>query len=242
MYWTGHGPENNVDLQPGSVLRTTPIGSPGGLGSRALRMMTMKPSIVAGGPALLVTVMCVAFGVAGADAPKGAERAACVACLEVCRVPLSYDDTLLEESTDSYTPAAPREIATTAAIAMAAKLKSIHREYTAGHFGRAYEAHAGEIEGLTAKQAPEHATSAEIAALKRVRTALYADAVVALQADATSGRSQKLAAAYRARAAVLDGVLQSMSAPQQMRAAERLAVCEVLSAYKDEQTVGAEAR
>jgi hypothetical protein len=187
-----------------------------------------------GGFALCAAVMCAAFGADGTDAPQEAARWPCEACLHVCQIPLSHDDSLLDESTDSYTPAAARGIATAAAVDMAAKLKDIYRDYRAGRFGQAYEANARAIESLTNKQTQDRPTSSEIDSLKRVRTALYADTVVALQAQATSPRSQKLAAAYLARAAVLDGVIKSASARQQMRASERLAVCEVLSAYKDE--------
>jgi hypothetical protein len=194
----------------------------------------MKPLIGAGALALCAWVMCAALGAQGTEAPPGTARWPCEACLEVCQVPLSYDDALLDETTDSYTPVAARGIATAAAVDMAARLKAISREYSAGHFGRVYEANARAIESLAKKQSQDRPTSAEIDSLKRVRTALYADTVIALQAHATGPESQKLAAAYAARAAVLDGVISSMSARQQMRASERLAVCEVLSAYKDE--------
>jgi hypothetical protein len=194
----------------------------------------MKLLIGAGGLTLCATLMCAALGAEGTDAPQGTTRWPCDACLDVCQAPLSYDDSLLDESTDSYTPAAARVIATGAAVDMAAKLKGISRECRAGHFGRVYEANARAIESLAKRESRDRPTSAEIDSLKRVRTALYADTVVALQAQATGPQPEKLAAAYAARAAVLDGVLRSMSARQQMRTSERLAVCEVLSAYKDE--------
>jgi hypothetical protein len=194
----------------------------------------MKFSIGLGGLTLCATVIWALLGAEGMDAPKAAERTSCKACMEVCQAPLSYDDSLLDDSTDRYLSEATRGVATAAAIGMAAKLKDIYREYRAGHFGGAYEAHAATIESLSKKQARDGADSAEIESLKRVRTALYTDAVVALQASAARPRSQRLAAALQARAAVLDGVIASMAARQQMRAAERLAVCEVLAAYKDE--------
>ena len=194
----------------------------------------MKPLIRVGGLALCATLMSAGLGAQGTDAPQGTARWSCDACLDVCQVPLSYDDSLLDETTDSYTPAAARVIATAAAVDMAAKLTSISRDYRAGHFGRVYEANARAIESLAKRESRDRPTSAEIDALKRVRTALYADTVVALQAHAAGARSQKLVAAYAARAAVLDGVIRSMSARQQMRTSERLAVCEVLSADKDE--------
>ena len=192
----------------------------------------MRHRIETGGLVLCATVMCAALAAQDVDAPKGAASALCDACLDVCTVPLSYEDDVLDESTDSYMPAAPREVATAAAIDMAAKLKSVYREYKAGHFGRVYEAHAGDIETLARRQSQgDHVESAEIRSLKRVRTALYADTVVGLRAIAAAPHSQEFLAAYRARVAVLDGVLSSLSASQQMRAAERLAVCEVLAAY-----------
>jgi hypothetical protein len=194
----------------------------------------MRPSTRACSVAVFAALICATLGAEGANAPQAAAPWPCAACLEVCQVPLSYEDALLEESTDSYTPAAARVIATAAAVDMAAKMEAIYREYTAGHFGRAYVANARAMASLVRKEAQDRPTSAEIDALKRVRTALYADTVVALQASASGPQSNKLAAAYAARAAVLDGVLRSLSARQQMRAAERLAVCEVLSAYSDE--------
>jgi hypothetical protein len=59
---------------------------------------------------------------------------------------------------------------------------------------------------------------------------LYADTVVGLRAIAADSRAEGFLAAYRARKAILDGVLVSLAASQQMRAAERVAVCEVLAA------------
>jgi hypothetical protein len=189
----------------------------------------MKPWTVVAVLALCATVTCATLV---AEEAQGATLASCTAYLTVCEVPLSYDDSLLDESTDNYLAAPAREIAASAAIAMAAKLKRIHGECQAGHFARLYEANAADVEGLASKQPQDHATSAEIRALKRVRTALYADAVVVLQAAAVGKQSPGFTAAYESRRAVLDGVITSMSAPQQMRAAERLAVCEVLLAYK----------
>jgi hypothetical protein len=113
---------------------------------------------------------------------------------------------------------------------MAVRLESLHRDYKGGHFGAAYQARAGDIESLASKQAgSDRPASAEIRSLKRVRTALYADTVVQLRALAREPPSQDFLAAYQARVAVLDGVLDSLSATQQMRAAERLAVCDVLA-------------
>jgi hypothetical protein len=194
----------------------------------------MRHRMETGGLALCATVMAATLAAQGAGAPKAAVGPLCDACLEVCSVPLSYEDDVLDESTDSYVPAAPREIATAAAIEMATRLKGIYGQYKAGHFGRAYEVHAGDIESLARKQAQvDHATSAEIRALRRVRTALYADTVVGLRSlPAAASPPQELLAAYRAREAVLDGVLASMAASPQMRAAERLAVCEVLAAHR----------
>jgi hypothetical protein len=192
----------------------------------------VKPWIVVVGLAFCATVTCAALGAEGPNAAKGATDASCTACLAVCEVPLSYDDSVLDESTDSYLAAPAREIATTAAIDMAAKLKRAHGECRAGYFARLYEAQAADVESLASRQPQDHATSAEIRALKRARTALYADAVVLLQASAVDAQSSMFTAAYESRRAVLDGVITSMSAPQQMRAVERLAVCEVLSAYK----------
>jgi hypothetical protein len=194
----------------------------------------MRPLAATAGLALCAAVSWAALGADATDAPQGTARWPCDACLEACQAPLSYEDSLLDESTASYTPAPARAIATAAAIDMAAKLKGIQREHRAGHFGRVYEANAGAIESLAKKQSQDRPTSAEIDALKRVRTALYADTIVALRAGAAGLQAPKLTAAYRARAAVLDGVIRSMSAPQQMRAAERLAVCEVVSACKAE--------
>jgi len=194
--------------------------------------MTKRP-FGAGILLLVATLMGAILGAEEEASPRAA-RAPCGARTEVCRTPLSYDDSLLDESTDRYLPAAAREVATAAAIELAAKLKDVHRECNAGHFGRVYATYAEAIESLAKRQAQDDAASVEIDALKRVRTALYADTVVTLQAGATGARSQKVALAYKARAAVLDGVIKSMEARQQMRAAERLAVCEVLSASKDE--------
>ncbi len=193
----------------------------------------MRHRIETGGLALCATVMCAALAAQDADTQTGPAFGLCEACLEVCSLPLSCEDAVLDGSTDSYMPPAPREVATAAAISLAAKLKSIYGEYQAGHFGRVYEAHARDIESLAARQPKtEHATSAEIRSLKRVRAALYADTAVGLQALARAAPSPEYLAAYQAREAVLDGVISSLSAMQQMRAAERLAVCEVLSAYQ----------
>ena len=193
----------------------------------------MKTLFGAGSLVLVATLMGATLG-AEEETSKGAARAPCGACMDVCRPPLSYDDSLLDESTDRYLPAAARAVATAAAIDMASKLKDIYREYRAGHFGPVYATYAEAIETLVKKQPQDDAASVEVDALKRVRTALYADTVVALQTGAMGAPSRKFAVAYKARAAVLEGVIKSMEARQQMRAAERLAVCEVLAASKDE--------
>ena len=192
----------------------------------------MRPVTRTGGATLCATLLCAALGAQGADAPKRAGSPLCDACLEVCERPLSYEDSALDDSTDSYLLAAARGVSKAAAIEMAVKLRSIHGEYRAGHFGRAYEANTAAIESLAAKPAEENASSAEIRSLKIVRAALYADTIVGLEAAAASPPSQKFLAAHAARKAVLDSVISSMAARQQMRAAERLAVCEVLAAYK----------
>ena len=194
----------------------------------------MKPMIRTGGLTLCATLMCAALGAQGTDAPKRAASPLCDACLEVCELPLSHEDSVLDDSTDSYLLAAARGVAKAAAIDMAVKLSGIYREYKAGHFGPAYEAHAAAIESLATKPTEGRAASAEIRALKSVRAALYADTVVGLQAAAKGSPSQSFVAAYQSRKAVLDSVISSMAAQQQMRAAERLAVCEVLAAYKDD--------
>jgi len=192
----------------------------------------MKPVTLTGGLTLWVALMCAALAGQDTQATKPAPSPLCDACLKVCEPPLSHDDSLLNESTDSYMPVAAREVSQAAAIDLAAKLRGISREYKGGHFGRAYEAHAAEIDSLATKPAGEHASSAEIRSLKAVRAALYADAVVGLEAAAADSPSPKFLAAYTARKAVLDGVVSSLAARQQMRAAERQAVCEVLAAYK----------
>jgi len=193
----------------------------------------MRHRIATGGLALCATAICAALGAQDGDTPKGTAGGPCQASLEVCNLPLSCEDGVLDGSTDSYMPPAPREVATAAAIGLAARLKSIYGECQAGHFGRVYEAHARDIESLAVRQPKtEHATSAEIRSLKRVRAALYADTVVELRALAGAAPSPEYLAAYQAREAVLDGVVSSLSAIQQMRAAERLAVCEVLAAYE----------
>jgi hypothetical protein len=183
------------------------------------------------GLALCATLTCAALAAQGAQAPMGATTELCDACVEVCTLPLSLEDDVLDEATDSYTPDAAREIATAAAIEMASRLKDIYREYRVGHYGRAYEVYAADIESLARKLKGDRATSAEIRSLKRVRTALYADTVVGLRAAGARSRSQEFLAVFGPREAVLDGVLVSLFASQQMRAAERLAVCEVLAAY-----------
>jgi hypothetical protein len=181
---------------------------------------------------LCATLIGAALAAQGTEAPPATTAGPCNACLEVCRLPLSYEDSVLDESTDSYMLPAARQISTAAAIAMAARLNEIHREYKAGHFGRAFESNAAAIESLARKQAQERATSAEIRSLKSVRAALYADTAVGLQAAAKGSRSAGFVAGYQARSAVLDSLVTSLSAAQPMRAAERLAVCEVLSAYE----------
>jgi hypothetical protein len=194
----------------------------------------MKLSTRAGSLALYGMILCATSSAQETTAPSDSARTMCDACLEVCAAPLNYDDSLLDESTDNYMPEAAREIATAAAIEMADKLMQIHRVQQAGHFGRTYEANAGAIESLADKQSRDLVTSEEIRSLKRVRTALYADTVVGLKAAAKGSQSQKFIAAYKTREAILDGVIRSLKAPQQMRAAERLAVCAALSAYTDE--------
>ncbi len=194
----------------------------------------MTSPTTVGGLALCAALMCAVLGGKGADASKDASLAPCAACLDVCKLPLNYADSLLDESTDRYLPTAARGAATAAAIELAAKLRDIHREYKAGHFGPVYATYAEAVENLARKQPQDDAASVEIDALKRVRTALYADTVVTLQAGAAGTQSQKFAVAYRAKAALLGGVIKSVEARQQMRAAERLAVCEVLSASKDQ--------
>jgi hypothetical protein len=194
----------------------------------------MNPVIRAGGVALCATLLCVALGAQGTQAPKPVASPLCDACLEVCERPLSHEDSVLDDSTDSYVPAPARGVARAAAIDMAVRLRDTYREYQAGHFGQAYEAHAAAIESLAAKPAEGRASSAEIRSLKSVRAALYADTVVGLQAAAKDSPSQSFVTAYQARKAVLNSVITNMSARQQMRAAERLAVCEVLAAYKDD--------
>lgn len=184
--------------------------------------------------ALCATLIGGVLGAQGTDAPKRAAGPLCDACLHVCEPPLSYEDSVLDESTDSYMPAATREVPKAAVIAMAARLKSIHAEYQAGHFGRAYASQAAAIESLAAKPAEDRASSAEIRALKSVRAALYADTIAGLQAAAKGSPSPAFVAAYQSRKTVLDSVVSSLAAPQQMRAAERLAVCEVLSAYRND--------
>ena len=192
----------------------------------------MKPLTRTSCVALCATLMCATLGGQGTDAPKRAASPLCDACLEVCERPLSHEDSVLDDSTDSYMLVAARRVAKAAAIDMAVKLSGIYREYRAGHFGRAYEAHAAAIESLATKPAEARASSAEIRSLKSVRAALYADTVVGLQAVAKGSPSEGFVAAYQSRKAVLDSVISSMAAQQQMRAAERLAVCEVLAAYK----------
>jgi len=192
----------------------------------------MKPATRTGAIALCATLICAAPGAQGTDAPKPAASPLCDACLEVCEPPLSYEDSLLDDTTDSYLLAAARGVSKAAAIDMAVKLSSIYRECRAGHFGRAYESNAAAIESLAAKPAQEHASSAEIRSLKSVRAALYADTIVKLEAAASGSPSQKFLTAHAARKPVLDSVISSMPARQQMRAAERLAVCEVLVAYQ----------
>jgi hypothetical protein len=193
----------------------------------------MRHRMEKGGLAFCATLMCGALGAQDAETPKGPAGTVCEVCLEVCDLPLSHEDDVLDESTDSYMPPAARRIATDAAIDMAAKLKSIYGEYQGGYFGREYEAHSKDIESLAGRSSEtEHATSAEIRSLKRVRTALYADTVTGLQAFGKATPSPEFVAAYQATEGVLDGVLRNLSALQQMRAAERLAVCEMLAAYK----------
>jgi hypothetical protein len=193
----------------------------------------MRRATRTAGVTLGATLMCAALGAQGTDAPKGAASPLCSACLEVCERPLSYEDSVLDDSTDSYMLAAARGVSKAAAIDMAARLKSIYGEYKAGYFGRAYEANAAAIESLVTKPAEGQASSAEIRALKTVRAALYADTIVGLEAAAAGSPSQKFLTAHAARKAVLDSTISGMAARQQMRAAERLAVCEVLAAYKD---------
>jgi hypothetical protein len=194
----------------------------------------MKPVTLTGGLTLWATLMCAALAGQDTQAPKAAANPLCDACLEVCERPLNYEDSVLDESTDSYMLAAARAVSKAAAIEMAVKLSDIYRTYKAGHFGRLYETHAAVIESLATKPAEERASSAEIRSLKLVRAALYADTIVGLQAAAKGSPSQGFLATYQTRQAVLDTVLSSMAARQQMRAAERLAVCDVLAAYKNE--------
>jgi hypothetical protein len=194
----------------------------------------MKRMTRTSGVAVCATLLCAALGAQGTDAPKREASPLCDACRQVCERPLNYDDALLDESTDHYLPAAARAIARAAAVEMAEKLRSIHREYETGYFGRAYESNAREIEGLTSRPAEEPASSAEIRSLKSVRAALYADTIVGLEALAARSASQQLLTVLAARKAALDGVLANMAARQQMRAAERLAVCDVLAAYKSQ--------
>jgi hypothetical protein len=193
----------------------------------------MRSRIETSGLVLCAVFTCAALAAQGSAGPQTAGSALCGARLEVCTVPLSHGDALLDESTDNYMPAASRAIATAAAIDMATKLKSIYRECQAGHFKNAYEAHAGDIESLAGKQPQvDHARSAEIRSLKRARTALYADTVVGLQAVVAEGSaSQEFLDAYWAREHALEAVVDNLSARQQMRARERAAVCEVLAAY-----------
>jgi hypothetical protein len=192
----------------------------------------MKPVTRTRSLTFCATLMCAALGAQGTDPPQRAASPLCDACLNVCELPLSYEDSVLDESTDSYMPAATREVPKAAVIAMAARMKSIYGEYKAGHFGRVYETNAAAIESLASKPAQDRSSSAEIRSLKSVRTALYADTVVGLEAAAKGSSSQSFVAAFQSRKVVLDSVISSMTAPQQMRAAERLAVCEVLAAYK----------
>jgi len=192
----------------------------------------MKPAILTGGLALCGALVCAALGAHGTDAPKQLASPLCDACLKVCERPLSYEDSVLDESTDSYMLPALRAVSKAAAIELAVKLSDIYRGYKAGHFGRAYEAHAAAIESLATKPAEARASSAEIRSLKSVRAALYADTVIGLRAVAKGSSSETLVAAYEARKAVLDSVINSMAAQQRMRAAERLAICEVLAAYE----------
>lgn len=194
----------------------------------------MKPVTLTGGLTLWATLMCAALAGQGTQAANAAASPLCDACLGVCERPLNYEDAVLDESTDSYMLAEARAVSKAAVIEMAVRLSGIYREHKAGHFGRAYEANAAAIESLATKPADERASSAEIRSLKSVRTALYADTIVGLQAAAKGSASQEFLAAYRAREAVLDSVISSMAARQRMRAAERLAVCDVLAAYKKE--------
>ena len=192
----------------------------------------MKRMPRTGAVAVCATLLCAALAAQGTDAPKRAASPLCDACGLVCERPLDYDDALLDESTDYYLSAAARAIARAAAVELAEKLISIHREYQTGHFGRAYESNRREIEGLARQPAEEPASSAEIRALKSVRAALYADTIVGLEALEPRSAPQQFVTVLAARKAVLDGVIANMAARQQMRAAERLAVCEVLAAYK----------
>jgi hypothetical protein len=184
------------------------------------------------GLALCATLTCAALAAQDAQAPMVAATALCDPCGDVCTLPLSLEDVVLDETTDTYIATAARESATAAAIELASRLKDIFREYKAGHYGRAYKVYAADIESLARKIKGDRATSAEIRSLKRVRTALYADTVVGLRAAGERSHSKKFLAIYAPREAVLDGVLVGLSASQRMRAAERLAVCEVLAAYR----------
>jgi len=193
----------------------------------------MKSVIGTSGVALWATLTCTALGAQGPNAPKRAAGPLCDASPNICALPLSYEDSVLDDSTDSYLIAAAREISKAAAIEMAVELRGIYRGCREGHFAQAYEANAAAIESLATKPAKEHASSAEIRSLKSLRAALYADTVLGLEAAAARSTSQEFRAVYSGRKAVLDGVINSMASPQPMRAAERQAVCDVLAAYEN---------
>lgn len=181
---------------------------------------------------LCATLIGVAPAAQAADASANAATEPCAACLRVCEPPLDHDDSLLDDSTDSYLPEPARAVSRAAAIELAVALRAVSRERDTGHFGRIYAANAAALESLALKPAEERASSAEIRVLKSVRAALYADTIVGLEAAAAGSPSPAFLAAYGARKAVLDGVITSLAARQQMRASERLAVCQVLAAYQ----------
>lgn len=189
-------------------------------------------SVIRTGVLLGAAMLCAAVGAQGAGAPKPVVGPLCEACLRVCERPLSYEDSVLDDATDSYLLPAARAVSRAAAIEMADALRGIFQENKAGHFGRAYVTNAAAIESLAAKPAEAHASSAEIRALKAVRAALYADTITGLDAAASGSPSEGFLAVHAARKAVLESVAGSLPAAQPMRAAERLAVCQVLAAYK----------
>jgi len=148
----------------------------------------------------------------------------------VCAPPLNLEDRVLDESTDPYLPAASRAKATAAAIDLAVGLTRIRLGQPNGHFAEAYDSRVGDIERLASKHAEtDLATSAEIRSLKRVRAALYADAIGGLRALVADAPSRRLLEAYQAHESVLDGVLRNLASAQLIRGAERRAVCEVLN-------------